>query len=416
MGTQTLQTYPQGPESGEPRTCEVDELHSIFIQTVAHELRTPVSIIHGYAEMLREGGLGQLAPEQQRAVTVIANRAIELRNMVERIGMVLAIETHAVASLPLSLSDLVARAVEEHSPMATEAGLALELHVAPDLPLMSGDPYLLEHAVECLLDNALKFTPQGGQIKVEVYTEPGWICLTVTDTGIGMAAEEMTQIFTPFYQVDGSTTRRYGGMGLGLSVAKAVVERHGGEITVFSQPGQGSRFTVRLPATSLLMDEAQLVTKDGVLRRILIVDDEENVALTLQAGLERLPQCEITVATSGLRALEHLEQEPFDLLITDYKMPGTDGLALATRVRQLYPQISIIMVTAYGDESLRREAAGISIERVLDKPIKLDEIRGAASAVLGDPHNGAQESAAEEWAPAHPESPTGVRSQEVLTL
>jgi CheY-like chemotaxis protein len=162
------------------------------------------------------------------------------------------------------------------------------------------------------------------------------------------------------------------------------------------------------------MDEAQPVTEDGMLRRVLVVDDEENVALTLQAGLEKLPQCEITVATSGLQALEHLEQEPFDLLITDYKMPGTDGLALATRVRQLYPQMSIIMVTAYGDESLRQEAAGISIERILDKPIGLDEIRGVASAVLGDPLNGAQRTA-EEWALALPELSADGHPQEVLT-
>jgi two-component system CheB/CheR fusion protein len=383
----------------------VDELHAVFIQTVSHELRTPVSIIHGYVEMLREGSLGQLAPEQQDVVAIIANRTTELRDMVERISMILAIKAHAVASLPLALSDIVARAVEGYRSAATKAGLALELHLAPDLPLMPGDPYLLEHAVECLLDNALKFTPRGGQVEVEVYTESGWICLTVTDTGIGIAPEEMTRIFTPFYQVDGSSTRQHGGMGLGLSVAKAVFEGHGGEIEVSSQPGQGSRFEVRLPATVLLMDEAQSVTKDGALRRILVVDDEENVALTLQAGLERLPQCEITTATSGLQALELLEQKPFDLLITDYMMPGTDGLALATRVRHLYPHMSIIMVTAYGDETLRQEAASISIERVMDKPIKLAEIRGAASAVLGGPLDGGQKSAAEEeWAFAPAES------------
>lgn len=395
MDGQTLQTCPPRSESGGPRTCEVDELHSIFIQTVSHELRTPVSIIHGYAEMLREGGLGQLAPEQQEAVLAIAKRAIELRTMVERVGMVLAIEAHAVVSLPLVLSDIVAKAVESRRPTATKAGLTLELHLAPDLPLVPGDPYLLQHAVDCLLDNALKFTPTGGQIEVEVYTELDWICLAVTDSGIGIAAEEMTQIFTPFYQVDGSTTRRYNGMGLGLSVAKAVVEEHGGEIAVSSRPGQGSRFTVRLPAASLPVDETQPVTEGVMLRQILIVDDEENVALTLQAGLEKLPQCEITVATSGVEALELLGRKPFDLLITDYKMPGTDGLALATRVRQLYPQMSIIMVTAYGDEALHRQATHISIQRILDKPVELDEIRSVASAVLDNQPNGAQKDAVE---------------------
>jgi CheY-like chemotaxis protein len=348
--------------------------------------------------MLREGSLGQLEPEQQSAVMTIAKRAVELRTMVERIGMVLAIEARAVASLPLALSDIVTEVVESRRPTSAGTGLRLELHIEPDLPLLPGDPYLLRHAFECLIDNAVKFTPQGGQVDVHVYQEAGWICLAVSDTGIGMTADEVTRIFVPFYQADGSTTRRYGGMGLGLSVAKAVIEGHDGEIAVASQPGEGSRFTVRLPSVPVLADEAHLFDEDVVLRRILIVDDEENVALMLQAGLETQPHCETTVATSGAQALELLERQQFDLLITDYKMPGTDGLALANRVRQLYPQMSIIMVTAYGDEGLRQQAAGISIHRILDKPVKLDEIRGVTSAVLGDPPNGAnRKSVTRRW-------------------
>jgi CheY-like chemotaxis protein len=399
MEGQTQQKYPPWPEGGRPGVSEADELHSIFIQTVSHELRTPVSIIHGYAEVLREGGLGRLAPEQEDAVAIIARRAVELRTMVERISMVLAIEAHAIASLSLELPDIAADAVESRRAIAANAGLTLGLDFSEDVPSVRGDPYLVQHMVDCLLDNSLKFTPAGGQVEVEVYQEPGWVCLAVTDTGIGMTAEEIKQIFIPFYQVDSSTTRRYNGLGLGLSVAKAIAEGHGGQIVVSSQPGQGSRFAVRLPAASLPLDGAQSLAEDGEPRRILVVDDEENVALTLRLSLEKLPLCETTVATSGAQALELLERQPFDLLITDYLMPGLDGLALVTRVRQLYPQIQIIMLTACCDERLHRQAAGVSIQRILGKPIKLEEIREVASSVLGYSSNGAKRSAAkEEWA------------------
>ena len=118
------------------------------------------------------------------------------------------------------------------------------------------------------------------------------------------------------------------------------------------------------------------------MRRILIVDDEENVALTLQNMLRKLPRCDIVVATGGEQALQLFEQQPFDLLITDYKMPGMDGITLAARVRQLYPRTAIIMITAYGSDELRGQAARISIQSVLDKPVGLVEMRSAALEAL----------------------------------
>jgi CheY-like chemotaxis protein len=121
------------------------------------------------------------------------------------------------------------------------------------------------------------------------------------------------------------------------------------------------------------------------LQRILVVDDEENVALTLQAGLESLPDCEVAVATSGEQALDLFQQQPFDLLVTDYRMPDIDGISLASRARELYPEIAIIMVTAYGSDALQQDAARESILQVLDKPVSISEIRQAARQALHRP-------------------------------
>ena len=375
---------------GRPGTGDLDELHSTFVQNVSHELRTPLGIIQGYAELLRDGDLGVLALEQQEAVGIIVNRAYELRTLVERVAILMAVEAHMGVSEPLALTEIVAGVVEGKRAAATQAGITLETRLEPRLPLVSGDRYHLQQAVECLVENALKFTPGGGRVEVQVYASPphdgggrGGVCLAVTDSGVGMTEEEVERIVSDFCQADGSTTRRYGGIGLGLTVAKAVIKEHAGKIDLESQAGQGSRFVIELPALPPDGQADQAIEESVALRRILIVDDEENIALTLQDGLERLANCEIAIATSGEQALGLFEQQPFDLLITDYKMPGTDGITLAARVRQLYPRTVIIMITAYGDETLREQAARASIQRVLDKPVGLAEVRCVALEALG---------------------------------
>jgi len=403
------------PRESRPGTGDLDDLHSMFVRNVSHELRTPLGIIQGYAELLRDGDLGALAPEQQEAVGVIVNRAYELRTLVERVAILMAVEAHMGVSEPLALTEIVAGVVEGKRAAATQTGITLEARLEPRLPLVSGDRYHLQQAVECLVENALKFTSGGGRVEVQVYAPPshdrggrGGICLAVTDSGVGMTEEDVERIASDFCQVDGSTTRRYGGIGLGLTVAKAVIAEHTGSIKVESQPGQGSRFVIELPALPPDGQADQEIEKSVALRRILIVDDEENIAMILQDGLERLPNCEIAIATSGEQALWLFEQQPFDLLITDYKMPGTDGITLAARVRQLYPRTVIIMITAYGDETLREQAARASIQRVLDKPVGLAQVRCVALEALGRVEEHAVETACnDDRVPARVQQATG---------
>jgi signal transduction histidine kinase len=267
-------------------------------------LRTPLSIIQGYAELLGDGSLGTLAPDQQEAVFVIVDRAYALRTMVERIDILLATEARESTSLPLALDKIVTDLVREKLPAVTHAGLALEVELEPGLPPISGDRYHLQQAIDCLLENALKFTPGDGRVEVQVYTEPGWVCLAVTDTGIGMTEEELDHLFTHFYQKDRSTTRQYGGIGLGLTLVRAVIEEHRGLIEVESQPSQGSRFTIKLPAPSPAVQGAQPPEDVMASPHVLMVDDEKNAALTLQDGLEKLPNLEIAVVTGCKQALQ----------------------------------------------------------------------------------------------------------------
>jgi signal transduction histidine kinase len=301
---QMQQTYLSPPDEYKPEGENLDDLQSTFIQNVSHELRTPLTIIQGYAELLGDGSLGALAPEQQEALFVIVDHACTLRTLVERIEILLEVEAHATVPLPLALDEIVAEVVKGKRTAATQAGLTLEVYLEPGLPPVSGAPCHLRQAIDCLLENALKFTPDGGRVEVQVYTEPGWVCLAVTDTGIGMTKEGLKHIYTRFYQRDRSTTRRYGGIGLGLTLIRAVTKEHGGRIEVESQPGQGSRFTIRLPALSTADQMAQLVKGATALRRILVVDNEKNVALTLQNGLKKLANHAIAVVTGVKQALQ----------------------------------------------------------------------------------------------------------------
>ncbi len=365
---------------------EPNSLESTIIQNVSHELRTPLTIIQGYVELLHNGELGALTPEQQQAMFIITNHTQELRALVERIGVLMALEVHQKSAWqPLAPAEIVAGVMESRHAAAIQSGLMPSVDLEPNLPLISGDLYQLQQVVDCLLDNALKFTPAGGRVKVQLYSEPGLVCLTVSDTGIGISEENQERIFSRFYQVDGSTTRHYRGVGLGLAIVKQVIEEHGGQLEVESQPGQGSRFTVKLPALpsdirlELPLEEKE---KSVTLQRILVVDDEENIALILQESLEGLPHCQVAIATSGTQALQMFEQQPFDLLITDYRMPEINGIALATHVRQLYPQTAIVMITAYSSAELYEQAAHAAVRRVLDKPVKLAEIRSVASESL----------------------------------
>jgi signal transduction histidine kinase len=223
-------------------------IHSVFVQNVSHELRTPLTILYGYAEMLSNGDMGELTAEQQYAATIITDRARVLGTLIERIEVLLAIEASKTTLLPLAFAEVVAEALDGKCLHAARAGVTLEVRLDPNVPFVWGDSQQLRQATACLVENALKFTPNGGWVSVHVYAEPERVCLAVSDSGIGMTPQELEHVLDGFYQADSSATRRYGGLGLGLTVVKAVVAEHGGTIQIESQPGRGSRFVISFPA------------------------------------------------------------------------------------------------------------------------------------------------------------------------
>lgn len=245
-----LRQYAAGLEAALEQLKELDRLKSEFIQNVSHELRSPIALIRGYADLLDAGELGPLRPEQREPVAIIARRTRMLAKMVEDITLILGAEARPLAREAVPLDDLAQAAVREFSLAAEEAGLTLKAEIASGLSPVSGEPIYLRRVLDNLIGNAIKFTPPGGNITVRLWQEDQRLKLQVSDTGIGIAPDQHERVFERFYQVDGSSRRRYGGVGLGLTLVKEVVSSLGGTIELESELGKGSTFTVALPVWS----------------------------------------------------------------------------------------------------------------------------------------------------------------------
>jgi len=226
---------------------ELDRLQREFIQNVSHELRTPLAVIRGHAEVLESGWLGDLLPEHKESIGVIVRRAQMLSKMVDDIVSALEVERGEMKREPVDPAFLVRTSLADFQPVAEKASLTLSADIAPDLPLVTGDAMALRRALDNLVGNALKFTPAGGRITVRVSRNEQGVRLQVADTGTGIPSDQVGRIFERFYQVDGSSTRRHGGMGLGLALVKEIIEAHGGQVTAESQVGVGTTLTILLP-------------------------------------------------------------------------------------------------------------------------------------------------------------------------
>ncbi len=226
---------------------ELDRLKNEFIQNVSHELRTPLAIVRGYAELLYGGELGELQSEQLQSVEIIARRTRMLSKLMDDLTAILEVEAQGIKFEPVDLAAIAMSILADFKAAAQKAKVTLEADIAPNLPLIAGDPTHLHRVLDNLMSNALKFTPAGGRITLQLLQENSQLVLKVGDTGVGIPTDKLEHIFKRFYQVDGSMTRRYGGVGLGLALVKEIIESHGGGVAVASTVNEGSTFTISLP-------------------------------------------------------------------------------------------------------------------------------------------------------------------------
>ncbi len=354
-----------------------------FLAVLSHELRSPLNPILGWSQLLQQGDL-------DAATTAIGLETIE-RNVqlqVQLIDDLLDISRILRGKLtltvvPVELSTVISSAFETVRLASEAKALEVELSLTP--ATINGDPTRLQQVVWNLLSNAVKFTPRGGSIKVTLAQNATSAVIQVIDTGKGIEPDFLEHVFEHFRQEDGATTRKFGGLGLGLAIARQIVEMHGGTILAQSAGAEkGTTFTVQIPLASQSLDSLtafppapQATDLSGL--KILVVDDDtdsrEFVALTL-----RQMNAGVTTAASGAEALQVLTQSVPDLLISDIGMPEMDGIMLMRQIRLLPPEqggaIPAIALTAYASQQDQELVLEAGFRSHLSKPTNPTAILG----------------------------------------
>lgn len=226
----------------------VNQLKSNIVANISHELRTPLTHLEGYLELLRAQDLGPLNEEQLRVVVVLVRAADRLDRLIEDLILFSMTEREEISLRiqPAKLYDVLNATFARSRDLAVERKVDLVFSCPADLPVVELDIEKISWVISQLVDNAIKFTPQGGQVSLKAEQIDGFVRVSVTDTGIGMPSDQVGDIFEPFYQLDGSSTRKYGGTGLGLALVKRIVEAHGATLHVTSTVGKGSMFAFSL--------------------------------------------------------------------------------------------------------------------------------------------------------------------------
>lgn len=377
---------------------------SQFLRNVSHELRTPITAIAGMADLLNETSLSS---EQKEYLSLVDMSTDHLLHVVDEIldYSQLAAGEVTLEQVPFDLRKLFWGLEQTYRLNAGKKRLALSAVLDPEIPdKLIGDPHHLYRILAYLLGNAIKFTEAGNvSLKatiVENLTEKMTIRFDVEDTGIGIADQEQQSIFEGFRQVDGSQKRKHSGRGLGLAILKHIVELQNGTMTLTSQLGKGSCFSIDLQFELAVLDnvhEVEMVRTAGVNitsgTTVLVVEDHPTNQLFLSRLLPKWG-CEVTVAGNGLRALEILENQQFDLAIIDMQMPEMDGYETIGHIRhKLSPPTStmpIIAMTAHAmkgeDEKCLNAGASAYISKPIDQAILQNIVaQYTVATALGDP-------------------------------
>jgi two-component system, sensor histidine kinase len=351
-----------------------------FLATLGHELRNPLAPILNSLEIMKLAGAFADA-RTEHAGEVMERQIHHLNRLVDDLLEVSRITRGIieVRKQPLDLSAIVKAAVETSRPVLDNLRHELTVDIDAEPMCVGGDPVRLTQVFANLLNNAGKYTNHGGHIAIRTRKENGDAVITVKDNGIGIAPNALAQVFDMFMQVDRSTRRSQGGLGIGLTLVRSLVGMHGGTVEARSEgPGLGSEFIVRLP---LLVEKAVSAEQARPIRplparRILIVDDSRDGGESL-AMLLRVLGAEVALAHSGRHALECVDNFKPDVVLLDIGMPGMDGYEVARRIRAnpLNRNMSLIALTGWGQDEDRRRSVAAGFNHHLVKPADIEQLR-----------------------------------------
>ncbi len=371
-----------------------------FLATVSHELRTPMTPVLGWLRLIRGGTLDPQATAH--ALEKIEHNVRAEIRLIEDLLDVSRIITGKlrIDCRPLELLPIIESALDSMRPAAEARGITLDLHAEASPGPVAGDSDRLHQVVWNVLSNAIKFTPQGGRVEVWLGRAGAQAILTVTDTGQGVHADFLPVMFERFRQADASLTRAHGGLGLGLSIVRHLVELHGGTVSAHSAgPGTGTAVTIALPlldqrarfsqperrqsAPEPLLSKTEF-SLDGL--RALAVDDDLDTLEVLTWVLTQ-SGAQVKTAASALAALDIFQQEMVDVVISDIGMPGLDGYDLIRRIRELEPHrrpsVPAIALTAFTRIEDRLQALAAGFQMYISKPVEPEEIIAVIASLTG---------------------------------
>ena len=379
-----------------------------FMASMSHELRTPLAGILGLTEALNASIYGEVNERQRRAISQISESG---EMLLKTINDILDLSRIQIGQIeleinPVSIQSICQSSLHMVKQIATKKHISTSTQPDPGVSLLYSDERRLKQIMVNLLNNAVKFTPEGGQVGIEVRGDPErrLAAITVWDTGIGISVDDQKKLFQPFKQLDSSLARRYSGTGLGLVLVINLVEMLGGGLQVESVPGQGSRFTISLPWDEKKEDSSQKSdtsarerpfmiipgsTSFSLEGKILIVDDNELTLTTLKDYLTSLG-ARVAVCRSGLEAMDQVKEFLPDVLLMDIQLPGMDGLEMIRRLRQdsqtaFLPIISLTALAMAGD---RERCLDAGANGYMAKPFSLQHLAETLNQFLLITHDG----------------------------
>ncbi|BAY89104.1 MULTISPECIES: PAS domain S-box protein [unclassified Tolypothrix] len=370
-----------------------------FLANMSHELRTPLNAILGMSEVLQDEILGTINDRQRQSLQTIERSG---EHLLELINDILDLSKIEAGQLQLEYAPIAMRKLCESSlafikQQAGQKRIQLEVKIPPQLPKLLLDERRIRQVLINLLNNAVKFTPEGGRITLEVSRQQlipevenisltSFIRIAIIDTGIGIAPENIKKLFKPFIQIDSALNRQYTGTGLGLALAKRIVELHSGKVGVSSELGVGSCFTVDLPCSNLWESSFEPVNSSPELNStceetvvdsplILLVEDNEANVLTISSYLQAKGY-KIILANNGQDAIALTKTRLPDLILMDIQMPGMDGIDAIKQIRleQNFVNIPIIALTALAMPGDREKCLAAGANDYIPKPIKLNQL------------------------------------------
>jgi signal transduction histidine kinase/CheY-like chemotaxis protein len=380
---------------------EANRLKDEFLATVSHELRTPLTAILGWSHMLR---LEQL--DKDSAVRAFQTIERNARAQAQLIDDLLDVSRAITGKLRIDVrsvdpNSFIEAAIEAVRPAAAAKKVRVQKIMDTGVVSVSGDPVRLQQVIWNLLSNAIKFTPKGGRVQVRLQRINSHIEITVSDTGAGIAPEFLPHVFDRFRQADQRTTRQHGGLGLGLAIARHLVELHGGTVHAESEgEGAGATFTVRLPVAPVYEADAAAERVHPAARdtlplyecadrldgyKLLVVDDEPDTREMLRLGLAHCG-ADVTVVGSAREALEAMAARAYDIVICDIGMPEMDGYEFIRRVRALPAEhggrVPAVALTAYARTEDRLQALRAGYQMHVPKPAELAELVAVAASLI----------------------------------